>query len=84
MASVSARKIGFTVASIWETKADHMGYQNGSPGILYINKPLAKNVSGKQPKKPSHNFFAFIIRSRQQIKDTNQSLKGYVILLHAL
>lgn len=27
-----------------------MGYQNQRPGILYTNKPLANNISWKEPK----------------------------------
>lgn len=87
---MAARKIGFTVVSIWETKADHMGYQNRSPGILYTNKPLENNISGKQPKlQKTVNeedldtvFLHFSLEV--QVKDTNKSLEACVIPLSAL
>lgn len=87
---MAARKTGFTVVSIWETKADHMGYQNRSPGILYINKPLENNISEIQPKLQKTvdeedldtAFFQFLLEV--QVKDTNKSLEACVIPLSAL
>lgn len=85
-ASVAARKIGFTVVSIWETKEDHMGYQNQSPGILYTNEPLANNISWKQQKLQKAvneedldiGFFHFLLEV--PLKDT-KSLEAWVITL---
>lgn len=67
-----------------------MGYQNQSPGILYTNKPLANNISGKQPKlqktvNEEELDAAFLHFSLQvQVKNTDKSLEVCAIPLSAL
>lgn len=88
---MDARKIGFTVVGIWETKATIWDIRMKVQAFCTPTSPwqtmfLGNNQNNKNSKRvrPERNLFAFIIRSRQQIKDTNQSLDECVISLHVL